>query len=215
MGEQRELVGRFSQSQIASGQGIVKRFPVTIPEGDWTLEVIVDEDQRIWELNESDNTFTKQYFAAEEVNVTIYIVAGTLAIFALISGLVMLRKRKNESKKAKKLPSLDNLPRSGPPKSSANTTKPQANRPKRGPPPKKKVTEVAPQSNITDITSAMAKLSLDDLPGRDKTIEERIPSYESLPPGGDYEYLAEGTFYLGDGIGRWKLNDDGSFTKVG
>ena len=215
VGEQRELVGRFSQSQIASGQGIVKRFPVTIPEGDWTLEVIVDEDQRIWELNESDNTFTKQYFAAEEVNVTIYIVAGTFAIFALISGLVMLRKRKNESKEAKKLPSLDNLPRSGPPKLSANSTKPQANRPKRGPPPKKKVTEVASHSNITDITSAMAKLSLDDLPGRDKTIEERIPSYESLPPGGDYEYLAEGTFYLGDGIGRWKLNDDGSFTKVG
>ena len=98
----------------------------------------MDEDQRIWELNESDNTFTKQYFAAEEVNVTIYIVAGTFSIFALISGLVMLRKRKNESKEAKKLPSLDNLPRSGPPKSSANTTKPQANRPKRGPPPKRK-----------------------------------------------------------------------------
>ena len=103
----------------------------------------------------------------------------------------------------------------GPPKSSAKSTKPLENRPKRGPPPKKKVTEVTPQSNITDITSAMAKLSLDNLPGRGKTIEERIPSYESLPPGGDYEYLAEGTFYLGDGIGRWKLNDDGSFSKVG
>ena len=41
-----------------------------------------------------------------------------------------------------------------------------------------------------------------------------MDSYESLPGGGEYEYLGEGTFYSGEGIGKWKLEENGSFTKI-
>ena len=58
----------------------------------------------------------------------------------------------------------------------------------------------------------MAKLSLDTLPGNKQ--HEKAPSYESLPAGGDYEYKSEGTYYTGPDIGTWKLEEDGSFTKV-
>ena len=63
------------------------------------------------------------------------------------------------------------------------------------------------------MAEAMAKLSLDTLPGR-KQEEVTVASYKALPPGGEYEYLSEGTFYHGDGIGRWKLEQNGTFTKI-
>ena len=89
----------------------------------------------------------------------------------------------------------------------ANST----SKPRRGPPPKPK-----PQGNpaLANISDAMAKLSLDTLPGKQEHKPQTVESYESLPPGGDYEYLSDGTFYSGVGIGRWKLEQDGSFTKI-
>ena len=71
-----------------------------------------------------------------------------------------------------------------------------------------------PTPVVTNVADAMAKLSLDTLPGREVKSETTVPSYESLPPGGDYEYLTEGTFYTGSGIGKWKLEEDGTFTKI-
>lgn len=44
--------------------------------------------------------------------------------------------------------------------------------------------------------------------------EERVADYSQLPGGGEYEYTAEGTFYVGATCGRWRLNDDKSFTKL-
>ena len=46
VGDEKTLVGLYSQSQIASGQGVVKRVAITIPEGDWEILVMVDEDQK-------------------------------------------------------------------------------------------------------------------------------------------------------------------------
>ena len=71
-----------------------------------------------------------------------------------------------------------------------------------------------PTPVVTNVADAMAKLSLEALPGREVKSETTVPSYESLPPGGDYEYLTEGTFYTGSGIGKWKLEEDGTFTKI-
>ena len=85
-------------------------------------------------------------------------------------------------------------------------------KPKKGPPPKK--LENTPVSNLQhDISDAMAKLSLSSLPGNMKQQPEKALSFESLPGGGEYVYLEEGTYYSGENIGRWKLDDDGSFTK--
>ena len=123
------LVGLYSQAQIASGQGIIKRVAVTVPEGDWELLVIVDEDQRIWELNEEDNTFSKKYSAPEEMNLMLYLGAGG-GILVVLALFIVLRKRSDgELTQAKKLPSLEDLTRSGPPQASRN---------KSGPPPSTK-----------------------------------------------------------------------------
>ena len=206
----RELVGKYSQSKIQSGQGITKRISFTVPEGDWELLVIVDEEQNIWELNEEDNTYSKKYQAQDEINSMIYI-GGAIGIVSLLIAVLLLRRRKpSEVSEAKKMPDISELKRSGPAKiaKSPNPT----NKPRRGPPPKPKpAQEIQP---VTDISAAMAKLSLDTLPGKQETKAQTVGSYESLPPGGDYEYLSDGTFYGGVGIGRWKLEQDGSFTKI-
>ena len=211
--DEKTLVGQYSQAQIATGQGIVKRVAITVPQGDWELLVVVDEDQRIWELNEDDNTFSKKYSAPEEINLMLYLGAGG-GILVVLALFIVLRKRSSgELTQAKKLPSLKDLPRSGPPQESRNKSgPPPSSKPKSGPPPKTKpVEEIQPTTNVAD---AMAKLSLSDLPGRTDAQPQSVPSYQSLPGGGEYEYLTEGTFYFGDGIGRWRLEDDGSFTKM-
>ena len=211
--DEKTLVGRYSQAKISSGQGIIKRVAITVPEGDWELLVMVDEDQRIWELNEEDNTFSKKYSAPDEFNLMLYVGAGG-GILAVLAVIIILRKRSgNELTQAKKMPSLEDLPRSGPPQSSRSKTgPPPSSKPKKGPPPKPKpVEEIQPTTNVAD---AMAKLSLDTLPGNSNAQPQSVPNYESLPGGGEYEYITEGTFYSGEGIGRWKLEEDGSFTKV-
>ena len=212
-GGEENLVGRYSQTSIPSGEGIVKRVSIIVPDGDWEVLVIVDEEQEIWELNEDDNTFSKSYSTPEETGAMVYILSGT-GLFAVILVIIVLRKRsRSEISEAKKQPSIEELPRSGPPQGSRNIsleTKPNP-KPKKGPPPKTKAAEPAAVTNVAD---AMAKLSLDTLPGNENFAKTTVPSYESLPAGGDYEYLNEGTFYTGNGIGKWKLEDDGSFTKI-
>ena len=206
---EKTLVGRFKQAQIASDQGIIKRIGVTVPEGEWTLEIYVDEDQQIWELNEDDNMFTKSFDEPEKLNYSI--IAGIGAGFvSLLLLVIILRKRGSDLSKSKELPILEDLPRSGPPQAMRSKT--VTSKPKKGPPPKK--LENTPVSNLQhDISDAMAKLSLSSLPGNMKQQPEKALSFESLPGGGEYEYLEEGTYYSGENIGRWKLNDDGSFTK--
>ena len=134
----------------------------------------------------------------------------------IILGIAIVLKRRggNElSQAAKNLPSLDELPRSGPPMSMRSKTDDKPKTQRKGPPPKPKPQEGPVGNNSVDISEAMAKLSLTTLPGNDSQ-PEKVASYEELPGGGDYEYLDEGTFYSGESLGRWKLEDDGSFTKL-
>ena len=110
---------------------------------------------------------------------------------------------------AKNLPKIEDLPRSGPPKKSQsiNSTKP-----KRGPPPKPKTSDSMDQAK--SVADAIAKLSIQNVDNTQDHEMQKVPSYESLPGGGNYEYISEGTFYTGEGIGRWKLEADGSFSKI-
>jgi hypothetical protein len=210
--DERELVGIFSQSLMSAGQGITKLAPITVPEDDWTLEVFIDEEHKIWELNEEDNSFSKDYDGPEKFNFGLYtgIGAGIIALIAL--GTILKRRAGDELLQSpKKMPALDELPRSGPPEASKAKTSPQA-KPKKGPPPKQEYVPV--NAPVPDITEAMSKLSLDSLPGKSNPQPEKIASFEYLPGGGEYEYLGEGTFYSGESIGRWRLEDDGTFTKL-
>ena len=81
---------------------------------------------------------------------------------------------------------------------------------KRGPPPAQSAPAPVEQSPAE---AAAAQFSaLDAL--TPTTEVERVASWESLPAGGDYDYTTEGTFYVGETCGRWKLLDDGQFEKI-
>jgi len=204
------LSAMHTQSEIYSGQTIVKRLSVTVPDGDWTLKVIVDEDSKIWELNEDDNTFQKDFKSSESIDSGL-IIGGTIFGLSIILIFLIIRKRGDSEMTAasKSMPEIDMNNE----KEHREITKPtnMKSKPKRGPPPKKNFSEIQPTNNPS-ITEAMAKLSLDTLPGNKQ--HEKAPSYESLPAGGDYEYKSEGTYYTGPDIGTWKLEEDGSFTRV-
>ena len=81
---------------------------------------------------------------------------------------------------------------------------------KRGPPPaQQNPNPVAP----TPAEAAAAQFAaLEALTPTKET--ERVESWEKLPAGGDYDYTTEGTFYVGQECGRWKLLDDGQFEKI-
>ena len=128
---ERELIGKYSQPQITSGQGITKRIALIVPEGDWELLIIVDEEQNIWELNEEDNTFSKKYQTQDEVGSMLY-VGGAIGIVSLLIVILLLRKRTpSEIDEAKKMPAISELKRSGPTKVA--TSQSSASKPRRGP----------------------------------------------------------------------------------
>lgn len=86
-------------------------------------------------------------------------------------------------------------------------------KPAKGPPRKPPTSTMDPLD-----TKAMAAKHFGALDGPSNVSElnqQRVEDYTKLPGGGDYEYTAEGTFYVVDGdVGKWRLNDDKSFTKL-
>ena len=80
---------------------------------------------------------------------------------------------------------------------------------------------VSPASKGVDLEraeAALAALSSTSTPAESMPSVPEIGTvaadHTELPGGGDYDYATEGTHYEGDGIGRWKLRDDGSFERV-
>ena len=204
------LTGRYTQAELYSGQTITKRLSVTVPEGDWSVRVEIDEDNQIWELNEEDNTFTSDFQAPEQMN-TGLIVGGAIGLIGIIAVIIVLRGRRDDELSLAKKQNESSESDISPPNIVRAQDAPTRSKPKSGPPPKKEVPSISSQ-NAQDISEAMAKLSLTDLPGRSEN--QKVSSYESLPAGGEYEYAAEATYYSGENIGKWKLESDGSFTKI-
>ena len=131
---ERTLVGLYSQAKIASGQGIIKRVAVTVPDGDWELLVIVDEDQRIWELNEDDNTF-KTYSAPEEINLMLYLGAGGGVLVVLALFIVLRKRSEGELTQSRNCLRLKTYLVLDPSKFSKQIWPPPSSKPKSGPPP--------------------------------------------------------------------------------
>lgn len=209
-GEVRTLVGLFTENNFKANQGKIKRVAIVIPQDDWSLEVIVDEDQNIWELNEDDNYWSKEYIREGPSSLTLYI-GGAVGIIVLLGLYVIVKSRGEDELSANKknMPNIEDLPqdmrkKSGPPLESG---------PKKGPPPAKKPENVAVDAPTADVSAAMAALSLDSLPGAQPVVET-AKTFADLPAGGEYEYLTEATIYSGPEIGKWRLEDDQSFTKV-
>ena len=111
-----------------------------------------------------------------------------LVIFiGAISTTVFILKRKNGSK-------VSSGPKKGPPPASFARVKPTESIPSSD-----THQEDKQEQNIDESATEMSKL---------------VPSWESLPPGGQYEYRDDGTWYVGLDCGEWKQNEDGSFSKI-
>lgn len=233
-GDRVELVGKaqISSINLDTATSISRGFDA--PEGSWSLRVTVDQEGTVWEVNEGNNEWINSYTtSATGFGGTVAAVGGT-SLLVLIVALVLRRRgaspavneaelkasmapeplntgsTESGSNPAEHAPSPDSGPR-GPPggKVALSSTA----KPKRGPPRAAKE-----EASIPLNTKEMAAQHFDAL-GPSPTIggdpAENVEDYTQLPPGGAYDYSAEGTFYVGDEhVGRWRLNDDKSFTKI-
>ena len=152
---------------------------------------------------------------------------GGGAMLTLLGGAVLLRRRGASTVVEEKVavaleatgqrlqPSRETSPpqqpaqkRRGPPggKIASNSGKTPTRGPPRGPPK-------TPSNEAEPSPQEMAAKHMAAL-GVPETEEERVEGYAQLPGGGEYEYTSEGTFYVGQTCGRWRLNEDKSFTRI-
>jgi hypothetical protein len=133
---------------------------ITVPSGKWTLLISVDDEQLIWELDEENNAWTKDYDGKSQGFSTTTIALAGGGVSALIGAAIYLKKRRtdldelvleseNVSSKGEP-PSIDDSskPKTGPP----GTTKPKngppgKSKPKNGPPGKSKPKNGPPGSS--------------------------------------------------------------------
>ena len=227
-GEERTLVGRsvFYSMDANTAKSVKRSF--TAPEGTWTLEITVDKEGLVWEIDETNNVWNRTVQSDSGGLSGVTLMVGGGAIFALIGGAVLLRRRSPSSSEVEEKvmvaleataqnhqPSKEPTPspqpakkRRGPPGGKIATTsgKTPSRGPPRGPP---KTTQIESEPSPQEMAAKhMAAL------GVPETAEERVEGYAQLPGGGEYEYTAEGTFYVGETCGRWRLNDDKSFTRL-
>ena len=227
-GDERTLVGRsvFYSMDANTAKSVKRSF--TAPEGTWTLEITVDKEGLVWEIDETNNVWNRTVQSDSGGLSGVTLMVGGGAIFALIGGAVLLRRRSPSSSEVEEKvmvaleataqnhqPSKEPTPspqpakkRRGPPGGKIATTsgKTPSRGPPRGPP---KTTQIESEPSPQEMAAKhMAAL------GVPETAEERVEGYAQLPGGGEYEYTAEGTFYVGETCGRWRLNDDKSFTRL-
>ena len=227
-GDERTLVGRsvFYSMDANTAKSVKRSF--TAPEGTWTLEITVDKEGLVWEIDETNNVWNRTVQSDSGGLSGVTLMVGGGAIFALIGGAVLLRRRSPSSSEVEEKvmvaleataqnhqPSKEPIPspqpakkRRGPPGGKIATTsgKTPSRGPPRGPP---KTTQIESEPSPQEMAAKhMAAL------GVPETAEERVEDYAQLPGGGEYEYTAEGTFYVGETCGRWRLNDDKSFTRL-
>jgi hypothetical protein len=183
-----------------------------VPKGAWTLRVSVDTLGAISELDEEDNSWT--YEAETGASGAGAYIAATGGLAALAVVVVLLRRR-TPSAEAVKAVLPEQTPTSPKPKPKGP---PGADRRIAGGP---KAPPRVPKKTVVDLASAEAALAaltpakpaaetVANVPG----IGAVAKDHTELPGGGDYEYTAETTTYHGEGLGRWQLQDDGSFERV-
>ncbi len=226
-GEERTLVGRsiFYSMDANTAKSVKRSF--TAPEGTWTLEITVDKEGLVWEIDESNNVWNRTVQDESGGLGGLTLMLGGGAMLTLLGGAVLLRRRGASTVVEEKVavaleatgqrlqPSRETSPpqqpaqkRRGPPggKIASNSGKTPTRGPPRGPPK-------TPSNEAEPSPQEMAAKHMAAL-GVPETEEERVEGYAQLPGGGEYEYTSEGTFYVGQTCGRWRLNEDKSFTRI-
>ena len=211
---ENELIAQKTITGLSASEAETMRIIVNVPEGTWKLEIVIDSDEVIAELDESNNLWNKSYDSSSSGFGSVIVVAGGSILGVAALALVLIRRRRiptasisTESvaeEQPKVVPSIQK--KAGPTNVAAPSTGPK----KRGPPPAKATPVVEEQSPAEQAAAQFA--ALDALTPTKEV--ERVGSWEDLPGGGEYEYTTEGTFYAGEECGRWKLLDDGQFEKI-
>ena len=65
-GDVSTVVGRELVSSISENTAINLRSVLTVPQGDWTLLIQVDPEQKIWELSEMNNVWSQNYTSQDD-----------------------------------------------------------------------------------------------------------------------------------------------------
>ena len=230
-GDERSMVGRavFYSMDANTAKSVKRSF--TAPEGPWTLEITVDSEGLIWEIDETNNVWSRTVSGSSSGFGAATVMLGGGGLLALVGAGVLLRRRGagavEEEKvvaalkatgKAEAAPAAAKPPaqpptkRRGPPggKVAASSGKSPSRGPPRGPPKAAKAeAEPTPQE-----LAAMHMAALGAVEPAAASEQERVEDYSKLPGGGEYEYTAEATYYVGPTCGRWILNEDKSFTKI-
>lgn len=209
--DSNELIAQKTFAGLDASEAGTMRIIVNIPEGSWSLNILLDSGEAIAELDETNNNWNKTYDSSSQGFSSNVIVAGGSLVGVVAVALILLRRRKapiatqNEvSEDPKEVPVIEK--KAGPSNVSTQTTGPK----KRGPPPAQSKPVITEQSPAETAAAQFAAL---DAMTPEKEVE-RVASWEGLPAGGDYDYTTDGTFYVGEECGRWKLLDDGQFEKV-
>jgi len=191
----REIVASQVIKSIGSSEQVM-RASIAKPSGEFVLEVSIDEDNVVWELNESDNTWTRSYGVDQSQGVGTIVMAGGGLALIIIAALIIIRLRRVSEEDLDDLEepeeSTDRVVKGPPPASMS-----------RRPPPS------LPGKELVDLDINAAEAALASLT---PTVES-VADWSGLPAGGEYIYSADGTYYQGEACGRWKRNEDGSFVK--
>lgn len=229
-GDERTLVGRsiFYSMDENSAKSIKRSF--SAPAGTWTLAITIDQEEAIWELDETNNQWNKTYTSQTQGLSGLVMATGGVSLVALIGGAILLQRRNKEDFVEEKVlealqpnvserqpdKTTDPSPpkRRGPPgaKIAASSGSRPSKGPPRGPPKSKPSAEPTPQEMAAKYMDALGPVQeRDELP---LDADNHAADYSQLPGGGEYEYTLDATYYVGEECGRWLLNEDKSFTKI-
>jgi hypothetical protein len=165
-------------------------------------------------LNEENNIWNKSYTSSKEGFSTLVLAVVGFGIVGFVLAMVFILKQRRKPVIHEEIEEefeLISEKKKGP--SNVATSPTSTSTTKKGPPPaKKKVPEISTQTPAEQAAASFA--ALDNLSSNEEQVPERVASWNDLPSGGDYDYTGEGTFYVGEKCGRWKLLEDGQFEKV-
>ncbi len=209
-----QLIAQKSFAGLDSSEAGIMRIIVDVPKDSWSLNILIDSDGVVAELDELNNNWNTTYDSETEGFSSTVVVAGSSLLVLIIAVAVVLLRRQRTNPKTdseeqpieqvKEVPSIEK--KTGPKNVASPSTGPK----KRGPPPAQ---SKAPAVETSPAGQAAAQFAALDALTPSKEVE-RVASWEDLPAGGDYDYTADGTFYVGEDCGRWKLLDDGQFEKI-
>ena len=206
------IVVRRSVEGLGADESELVRGSFNVPKGDWTLRVTVDTLGEISELDEEDNTWMYRAQTNGGGSAAAVVVGAGVGMLAIIA---VLMRRRGGSKQAVET-ALPAAP--GPAFKPKPRGPPGAERRVAGGPrtPPSSANQKSP--DLARAEAALAALSSAPSDGGSTAsagnVGDVAADHTHLPGGGEYEYTTEGTHYHGEGIGRWKLRDDGSFERV-